>query len=198
MAVTPAGRLATVTNRWCDGIDPSRRSRGELPLALLAQADADVRQFLEGLPAHEYNPFNVLYVSASQAIVGHADGARRLRITTLQPGAHVLTLRDVDQTGDPKTEFLRRGLDAALQQACDGRALLDSMQELLTEHGDGDRGDLDATCVHGNGYGTVSATSMLIGREQVLYRHSAGPPCFTPWRDLSGLFQSECGTASTS
>lgn len=198
LALSANARLTTVTNRYCDSIDPSRRSRGELPMAVLGLDDEDmIRPFLSTLSSDAYNPFNLLYISTTQALAGHGDGAGPLRITDLSPGLHVLTLRDVDQSNDPKTTFLRIELESAMRRSPSPHSLLAEFEALLAEHGDAARCDLDATCVHGEGYGTVSATSFAIADGAVLYRYASGPPCCTPWEDHSYLFAG-CGTASSS
>jgi uncharacterized protein with NRDE domain len=183
MAVAADGRVGAVTNRHAEMRDPRRRSRGELPLAVLrAGRDAAARDLLEGLDAAAYNPFNVLAVSRGQALVGHGTG--RMEVVELAPGPHVLTVVDVDQEGDPKVEHLRAGLDAAVGRASGGEDLLLAMEELLR--------DPEWACLRGDIYGTVSSSSVLIPETgEVVYRHAAGPPCETAHEDLSGLLRGE-------
>src|SRR5438105_1387803 len=55
MVVAADGRVAAVTNRRSEMRDPSRRSRGELPLATLAAGDdAGMRHRVEGLDTPAY------------------------------------------------------------------------------------------------------------------------------------------------
>ncbi len=43
----------------------------------------------------------------------------------------------------------------------------------------------DAVCIHGDVYGTVSASLVVVGSDgEVSYRHAAGRPCVTPFRDV--------------
>ncbi|HYL72176.1 MAG TPA: NRDE family protein, partial [Candidatus Dormibacteraeota bacterium] len=84
LAVRADGALAAVTNRRADVQDevmrdPSLRSRGELPLAVL-RAPAGARAALEGIRAREYNPFNLLVIDSGTALVGHASGSAMLRL----------------------------------------------------------------------------------------------------------------------
>lgn len=189
LAIAADGRIAAVTNRLCDGVDPSRRSRGELPLAMLeVGASSSVRELLVDLDPSLYNPFNALYVARDGAMVGHAEGSGRTRVTDLEPGLHVLTLCDVDEASDAKVAFLARQLEAASREFADGAMLLSAMETLLAEHGDDHRTDLACTCVHGDGYGTVSSSAVALAHDgRLTYRYADGPPCRAPWRDVSDL-----------
>jgi uncharacterized protein with NRDE domain len=181
LAVAADGRLAAVTNRRAELRDPRRRSRGELPLAVLqAGGDGGVRRFLAGVDAAAYNPFNVLAASREQALAGH--GAEAMEVVELERGPHVLTVHDVDQAGEPRVEHLLGHLGDAVRRAPDARALLLAMEDLLR--------DPEWACVHGDLYGTVSSSSVLISDAgEVVYRHAAGRPCETPHEDLSGLLR---------
>jgi uncharacterized protein with NRDE domain len=181
MAVAADGRVAAVTNRRSEMRDPTRRSRGELPLRALAGADdAAVRRFVEGLDPAAYNPFNLLAVSPTQALVAH--GGDRLEIVELRPGPHVLTVHDLDQAGEPRVEHLLAGLDEAISRAARPEELLAAMEELLC--------DPEWACVHGDLYGTVSSSSVLVrDGGEITYRHAAGRPCEVAHRDVSGLLR---------
>ena len=51
--------------------------------------------------------------------------------------------------------------------------------------------DPEWACVHGDLYGTVSASSVLIpDAGEVVYRHAPGRPCEVGHRDVSGLLSS--------
>ena len=190
LALSADGRLATVTNRRSGTPDPTKRSRGELPVKLLLETERGTAPgaWIAALNPSSYNPFNILYVSPDDAVVGHATGSGDMAVRELGPGTHVLTLCDVDQPGDAKVDFLAHALAKASARASDADSLLAAMEELLTEHGDDHRADLDAACVHGAGYGTVSSSSVIVWNTgDVLYRHASGPPCQTPRADLSPL-----------
>jgi uncharacterized protein with NRDE domain len=181
MAVAADGRLGAVTNRRSEMRDPTRRSRGELPLAVLtAGGDAATRRFVESLDPAAYNPFNLLALSRTQALVAH--GAERLEVIELTPGPHVLTVHDLDQPGEPKVEHLLARLDQAVGRAAGPGALLEEMEGLLR--------DPEWACLHGDLYGTVSASSVLIpDAGEVVYRHAPGRPCEVGHRDVSGLLR---------
>ncbi|MBV8305030.1 MAG: NRDE family protein [Acidimicrobiia bacterium] len=179
LAVAADGRVAAVTNRRSELRDPSRRSRGELPLATLAAGDdAGVRRFVEGLDPAAYNPFNLLAVSRTQALVVH--GHEPLEVLDLTPGPHVLTVHDVDDAHEPRVEHLRTGLDRAASEAGGPEELLAAMEELLR--------DPEWSCVHGDLYGTVSSSSVIVRDDgDITYRHAPGRPCDVEHQDRSLL-----------
>jgi uncharacterized protein with NRDE domain len=194
LAVAADGRVAAVTNRRSRTRAPARRSRGELPLAVLRASgggprpeasaggagDAAVRRLLEGVDAASYNPVNVLALSRTQALVGH--GAAVMTVVELQPGPHVLAVDDVDQPDDPRVEHLLDRLREAVGHAADARALLLAMEAMLR--------DPEWACVHGDPYGTVSSSSVLVPEAgEVVYRHAGGRPCVTRHEDLSRLLR---------
>lgn len=190
LAVTGDGRLAAVTNRGGDsqdevGRDPGRRSRGELPVVLLGSDAGDDRRMLETIRPGDYNPFNLLVLSADHALVGHGAGGDRLEIVELQPGTHVLCVHDVDDVTHAKELRLRDRLEHALHGVRTAATCVAAMTALLRDHGI-DGGDaMDAVCIHGSTYGTVSA-SVVTSREgrTLTYRHAAGRPCITEFADV--------------
>jgi uncharacterized protein with NRDE domain len=187
MAVAADGRVTAVTNRHVGERDPSRRSRGELPLALLTSADPVA--FLDGLDAAAYNPANVLLASPDVLVVRHlvADGGGPL---WLGPGSHVLTTVDVDDPENPKAQRLGALLRTAVEAVPDALTALRRMEALLADHGpDGGRGP-DAACVHLERYGTRSSTSVLVEDSGgITYRVAEGAPCTTPFGDAGGLLE---------
>ncbi len=185
MAVEADGRVAAVTNRHVGERDPARRSRGELPLAVLRSDDPVA--LLDGLDAAAYNPANVLFATPDLLVVRHlVDGVAGA--AWLGPGTHVLTTVDVDDPDNPKARRLGGLLHAAVDGAEDASAALARMEALLGDHGpDGGRG-ADAACVHLDGYGTRSASSVLVGDDgAVVYRFADGPPGETAFEDRSEL-----------
>jgi uncharacterized protein with NRDE domain len=189
LAVRADGVVAAVTNRRSGERDPSRRSRGELPLALLDTADdAAARGLLGALRPGEYNPFNALYVSADVALVAQAHG-EVLEVRALEPGLHVLTVFDMDERGQAKVAALCDRFQALPSE--DAATLLDGMEEILREHGGPGRDGVDAACVHADRYGTVSSSSVVVDASGALvYRHAPGKPCVTAHADLSSLLSS--------
>ncbi|HXA28533.1 MAG TPA: NRDE family protein [Candidatus Angelobacter sp.] len=189
LAVRADGAVAAVTNRRSEFRDPQRRSRGELPLALLRTAgDAEAHALLDRIAAHDYNPFNALYVSPEHAVVAEAHGDA-LRIRALDPGLHLLTVFDLDDRSQRKVDVLTARFERALAASPDdAHALLDAMEEILRDHGEPGRDGVDAACVHLDRYGTVSSSSVVVAEGgAITYRHAPGKPCVTPHDDCSAL-----------
>jgi uncharacterized protein with NRDE domain len=187
LAVRGDGVVAAVTNRRASTRDPQRRSRGELPLALLDTADdAAAVAVLESLDPQAYNPFNALYASPRAAAVAMAD-LDGLRVRILEPGLHVLTVFDLDDHSHAKVDWLSTRLhEAAASAQRDAAALLAAMEDLLRDRGEPGRDGVDAACVDLDEYGTVSASSLVIDdRGGIVYRFAPGPPCDTPFEDVS-------------
>lgn len=190
LAVAADGRLCAVTNRRTGSADevqrdPDRRSRGEIPLAALTGIDeAGLDAFLRGLGPGRYNPVNVLYASPRVAIVAHVDDEAPPRITHLTPGPHVLTVHDVDDVARPKDGKLMEELAGAIAAAPNAAALELRLRTVLADDTSPTGDPLDATCIHGDVYGTVSASTVVISRSGVAYRYAPGRPCATLFEDV--------------
>jgi uncharacterized protein with NRDE domain len=187
LAVAADGTVCAVTNRHpTDGKpkppDPTRRSRGEIPLALLGGVDPrDIPARLAVLGPGRYNPVNVAWVSAERALVAEVDDTGPVRVIDLEPGVHVLTTGDLDDRALPKVAMLRAGMDAALAAGGGPGEVLLRMRALLASHTSPTDRPVDAACIHGDVYGTVSASSVVAGHHGVTYEHAPGRPCVTPF-----------------
>jgi uncharacterized protein with NRDE domain len=182
LAVGANGTLCAVTNRHpAEGPlvapDPSRRSRGEIPLALLTMDPALVPEHLTALGPGLYNPVNVLWVGNDRALVAHVDDAGPVRVVDLAPGPHVLTTRDVDDERQPKVAMLMAGLERAIGSGAD--ATMTGLRAMLASHVSASDSPADAACIHGDVYGTVSASTVVVGGGQLVYEHAPGRPCVT-------------------
>ena len=190
LAVTAGGTLCAVTNRHPSTgdpqpPDPSRLSRGGIPLALLVDTrPEDVPARLAELGPGRYNPVNVLWVSAERALVAHVDDTGPVRVVDLVPGPHVLTTGDVDDEQRPKVGMLREGLDAALSGGGDVDATMGRIRALLAGHRSATGEPVDAACIHGDVYGTVSSSTVIAGGHGVRYEHAPGRPCVTPFANV--------------
>lgn len=188
LAVAQDGRVAAVTNRRSGDADevrrdPGLRSRGELPLTLLGAADPG--QALAAVRPLDYNPFNLLLVDASRALVGQSRGGGTLAMTELPPGAHVLCVHDVDDPLHAKEVRTRRLLENVLTRCRTAAECAEAMSSVLRDHTAVDD-PRDAVCIHGDVYGTVSASLVVVGSDGAAsYRHAAGRPCVTPFRDVA-------------
>jgi uncharacterized protein with NRDE domain len=187
LAVAAGGTVCAVTNRYPavekpNPPDPTRRSRGEIPLALLTGADAqDIPARLAVLGPGRYNPVNVLWVSAARALVAEVDDTGPVRVIDLEPGAHVLTTGDLDDPSRPKVAMLRAGMESAVAPGGAPGELLLRMRALLASHHSPTDRMVDAACIHGDVYGTVSASSVIAGPRGITYEHAPGRPCVTPF-----------------
>lgn len=186
LAVGADGTLCAVTNRHpAEGPpvppDPSRRSRGEIPVELLTIDPAAVPAHLTGLGPGRYNPVNVLWLSEERALVAHVDDSGPVRVVDLQPGPHALTTRDVDDANHPKVAMLLAGLVQAIGSRDDADAAMTRMRAILASHTSASDAAVDAACIHGDVYGTVSASTVIAGGGRVVYEHAPGRPCVTPF-----------------
>ena len=189
LAVAADGAVCAVTNRHPGegppvAPDPTRRSRGEIPVALLSGGRADIRARLAGLGHARYNPVNVLWVDGSRALVAHVDDSGPVRVVELAPGPHVLTTRDVDDSGSAKVAMLRAGMDRVLSAGDDPHATIAGLKAMLADNTSATDSPVDAACIHSDVYGTVSASTVIAGGEHVVYEHAPGRPCVTPFETV--------------
>jgi uncharacterized protein with NRDE domain len=186
LAVGIEGALCAVTNRHpAEGPpvppDPSRRSRGGIPVELLTMDAAAVPGYLTALGPGRYNPVNVLWVSPERALVAHVDDSGPVRVVDLEPGLHVLTTRDVDDIRQPKVAMLMAGLERAVGTGDEATASMTGMRAILASHVSATDAIVDAACIHGDVYGTVSASTVIAGNGGLDYEHAPGRPCVTPF-----------------
>lgn len=203
LAANEHGLCAGLTNRpSLDGRDPSRRSRGELPLRLAehVRAREAVAEFREKVRCAEYNPCWLL-VGDREAlfyvVVGRDEGPQ---VTPLPPGLHVLENRPLG-AASAKVEMIRRALAPAAGWL--GPALLSGLHRVLRSHdrpasgpedgeGAGRPSDVQAACVHTAAYGTRSATLIIVpprADDPPRIHYADGPPCTAPLTDASHLWR---------
>ncbi len=206
LAVNEYGVVAGLTNRPSPGgRDPSKRSRGELPLVAASRTSAadGVDALLHEVGPGQYNPAWMLIGDRESLhyVEIPADEAPRTRL--LQPGLHILENVGYGEAS-PKVDRIRSLLDGA---GSGDPPLWDVLPSVLADHtipmleGEQDPArDLDdaptpqpqgevvvrpletrASCVHTDGYGTRS--SMLVrlppGRVPPELLVADGPPCKT-------------------
>jgi hypothetical protein len=116
------------------------------------------------------------------------------RVLMLEPGWHVLTHADVDDPDEPRTAYLMDQLKGF--EPRDPDEALEGIADLLRTHVDPDHG-VPGVCLHRERFPTVSSSLAALGATgpkgapgTPRYRHAAGPPCTTPYADVSGLFGS--------
>jgi hypothetical protein len=102
----------------------------------------------------------------------------------------VLTNRGLNLQGDAKSRRIRELLGDVGAHTPAEEALA-ALERVLADHEGASI--FDRICVHSAHYGTRSATLLAIhGRDagRSIYRHTEGPSCESPWKDVSDLFGS--------
>ena len=208
MGATQRGFFVGLTNqRTLRPADASRRSRGEVVLEALRQGSREaVDEYLRGLDAPRYNPFNLMYGDAHGMSVAYVRDERPfVSIDTLGAGVHVLANDRIGSEHFPKAdralalvhegalaqrpwETLRQGLVAVLRDhALPPPARIPEPPPGSVLPG-GVLQRLQALCVHTPVYGTVSSTLVALapGRTD-RYVYVPGAPCRTAPVDVTSL-----------
>jgi len=189
LGVNRHGVFAALTNRPTACADPARRSRGLLVMDALGPAKAsDAAEWLRGLPAGAYNPFNLFVADAHDAYVAVYE--ETVGVRALEPGVHVVGNADPDDRAVAKIDRLHAQAERAV--AAGPGDVLDGLAAICRAHdgGDGPRSD---TCIHlgdeATGYGTRSSTLLWLGEPGARseWRYADGPPCETAYEDRSDV-----------
>jgi uncharacterized protein with NRDE domain len=172
LAVNENGVVAGLTNQPTRaGRDPSKRSRGELPLFLAAHLSATsaLDALLDEVDPESYNPCSMLLGDRSALYSVELEAGTPFAVRELGEGNYVLENRPfIEQT--PKTRHVARRL-ATIDLDGDDEALRHGLYELLADHTlpeglDAARTKFlaaSAACVHTPDYGTRSAAVVLVG-----------------------------------
>jgi uncharacterized protein with NRDE domain len=201
LAVNEFGVLAGLTNVPSpQGRDTTKRSRGELPVALAAHQDAAaaVAWIRATVDPSDYNPCWLLVGDRESLFYVDLTGGPRPAARELPPGSYVLENAPLEPMS-AKADHVAGQIAAAGGGAAGAAEVRDGLAAILRDHsavmGDtapgGTRpGWLSAACVHGNGYGTRSAMIVTVGvtgRPEVLV--ADGPSCQAPLADVSELWE---------
>jgi uncharacterized protein with NRDE domain len=178
LAVNDRGVVAGLTNRPLpDGPDPTKRSRGEIPLALTAAADATtaVIAFEKTYVPGTYNPCWVLVGDRTSLYVLDLTGD--LDVRTLPAGVHVL---ENAAYGEPssKVDRVHRLLDDRLGSG--GDPLYDVLGDHVVTDPSRARPEVSACCVHAADYGTRSSLLVRVPVDPArvpVVSSSDGPAC---------------------
>jgi uncharacterized protein with NRDE domain len=208
LAVNEHGVVAGLTNQPSpDGRDPTKRSRGELPLAFAmhrnaAEAVAAVRAELD---PDAYNPCWMLVGDQETLFSIAISGGSAPDIEQLSPGLHVLENAPL-RSGSAKAAFVRGLVTDALagSGADDTAATIAALAKVLGDHQPAvpeprtdDTGRLwpasvSAACVHADGFGTRSAMIVSVPAAGLAAVPTVlvadGPPCEAPMEDATGLW----------
>jgi uncharacterized protein with NRDE domain len=187
MAVSEHGVVAGLTNRPLvdEGRDPTKRSRGELPLLLAsgATAAAGVQALRSTVRPGDYNPA-WLAVADREVLFTIDLTGEEATVTEHPPGLHVFENRP---PGTPSKKVDRV------------RALLGSLEDLpaeevgarigtaLADHEVPDEGEVRlpaarAACVHSDAFATRWSGVVVVGEDgaRPAITYAAGTPCDTP------------------
>ena len=122
---------------------------------------------------------------ADRALVAHVDESGPVRVVDLAPGPHVLTTREVDDARNPKVAMLSAGVDRALAAGGDAGGVMKGLRAILADHTSASDSPVDAACIHGDVYGTVSASTVIVRASRITYDHAPGRPCVTPFATVA-------------
>ena len=192
LAVNEYGVCAGLTNEPLgEAKDPSKRSRGELPLELVRHTTA--ADAVDGL----LSAFRPADYNGSWLLVGDRDSLFFVDFTgseaevgsaiALPPGIHVLENRALGETS-PKVDLVRAGLEVPPE----GDQVADAFRRVLEDHRnpEGETRPNAANCVHLDTFGTRSSCLVRVPAGEGVPRLwvADGPPCTTAYQDVSGLW----------
>lgn len=208
LAVSDLGVVAGLTNTPTPGgRDPSKRSRGGLPILAARQptAEAAVEVLAAEVDPAAYNPAWMLVADRHDVFTVAVSGTRP-EVRRLGPGVHVLENRPPGERS-AKVRHVEAALaavpDGATPAAGAGTALHRHLVAVLADHRpapgpdpDGDdrrsaRPSLLADCVHAEGYGTRWSALVSVGADPATPPGlwvADGPPCRTPFVDRSAAW----------
>jgi uncharacterized protein with NRDE domain len=208
LAVNEHGVVAGLTNQPSfTGRDPTKRSRGELPLAFASWASAAraVHAVSATLDPASYNSCWMLVGDRESLFFIAVEGSPRPQVEQLGPGLHVLEnapLRPQSAKAAFVTQLVTNALPAGPDiSAGDAVAALELVlgdhQPAISEPRTDSAGrvrppQLSAACVHADGYGTRSAMTVSVpaaGLPSV--RVADGRPCERALADFSSLWTAQ-------
>ena len=190
LAVNEHGLCAGLTNQPLgDAKDPTRRSRGELPLALARHRSAAeaVESFVDAYRPSDYNGAWLLVGDRRSLFFVDFTAPDGATAAALPPGIHVLENRAL-AAPSLKVDLVRE----TLGQPADADAIVTAFRRALVDHRlpeDEDRANA-ANCVHLESFGTRSSCLVRVPAGGGLPRLwvADGPPCTAEYHDVSALW----------
>ncbi len=201
LAVNESGLVAGLTNRPApQGRDLAKQSRGELPIALAAHADAAAAAAWAGasISPADYNPCWLLAGDRDSLHYLDITHGPRPAVRRLAPGIHVLENEPLHSESAKAAHvglLVEQAISASHPAAPDLTRLAGALAAILRDHttpagaSPGRPVLTSAACVHGEDYGTRSAMIVTVpsaGRPQILV--ADGPPCQAPMRPADDLW----------
>jgi uncharacterized protein with NRDE domain len=194
LAVNEHGVVAAITNRPAreQGRDPTKRSRGELPLVLASHASARdaVAAFAGRFSPSDFNPawlfvadrnvlFSVDMTEDDVDVVEHGPGLHIFENAT--PGTETAKVVNVHATvarlGDVAADDVESYVASAL-----------ASHDIPAADRDSPFAASRAACVHSEEYGTRWSGIVIAGSDPDVpprFRYAPGQPCTTPFVDAS-------------
>jgi uncharacterized protein with NRDE domain len=189
LAVNELGVLAAITNRPLaeEARDASKRSRGELPLALASHgsARAAVDALVAATRPDDYNPAWLAVADREALFTLDVTEGEAPAVTEHPPGIHVFENRPPG-TESPKVRRVRAllgPLDDLGEEQVVGR-LTDTLADHEIPEGQEERFRIaGAACVHGEAYGSrwSGIVTVPAGSARPTLRYADGPPCTAPF-----------------
>jgi uncharacterized protein with NRDE domain len=190
LAINEHGVCAGLTNQPLgDAKDPTKRSRGELPLAAVRHASAaeGVEELVRAHDPRDYNGAWLLVGDrTSLYFVDFTDSPASAR--ALAPGFHVLENRALGEPS-PKVDLVRD----MLGEPTGGDGVVEAFRRVLADHRipEGDERPNAGSCVHLDQFGTRSSCLVRVGAPATDLPRvwvADGPPCETPYTEVSALW----------
>jgi uncharacterized protein with NRDE domain len=199
LAVNERGVVAGLTNQPLgEAKDPSKRSRGELPMALARHGTASmaVETFLGRFRPDDYNGCWLLVGDRTSLYFIDFTGSVEAAAVPLAPGLHVLENKPLGAPS-PKVDLVVE----ALGTPADSEQVLAAFRNVLGDHRipEGDERPHSANCVHLDGFGTRSSCLVRVGSQAGTPPQlwvADGPPCTTPLEDTGALWAADAATQS--
>jgi uncharacterized protein with NRDE domain len=195
LAVNEHGVCAGLTNQPLgEAKDPSKRSRGALPLELARHATAAdaAEALLAAFRPDDYNGSWLLVGDRSSLYFIDFTGSDDGTAVALPPGFHVLENRALGETS-PKVDLVR----AALDVAPDGDEVAETFRRILADHRnpEGEERPNAANCVHLESFGTRSSCIVRVpaGTAMPHLWVADGSPCTTAYEDVDSLWTRPAG-----
>ena len=195
LAVNEHGLVAGLTNQPSAGRDPTRRSRGELPIAFAAYPDAAtaVAEVCARLDPADYNPCWLLVGDRYRLYSVGVTGGHRPDVAELPPGSYVLENAPLRRDSAKQRYIAGRIAPAQSGPVAQVEAALAAV---LADHqpaagpqaagadGPARSAEVSAACVHTARYGTRSAMIVSVGATgPPRLSVAGGPPCTAPLLD---------------
>jgi uncharacterized protein with NRDE domain len=204
LGVSDRALFVAITNQRDEtSPDPARLSRGAIvEQALRRGSMAEIDAFVAGLDGSAYNPFNLMWGDGRELRVAYGRRASpRCEVLDVSPGVHVLPSDVLDAPHLPKVRWLKEGAAALASVPLD--ELISGLGALAGGHRKPDEvvesarfdkellRELGAPCVHTVAYGTRSSSIVVLAPGDVVrYLYADGPPCRTPYADVTPLLRS--------